>query len=63
MEVKLIEELYKENRINYEKNKGYKLCDNGYIFHHPIKNYLKIVGCSSNFIKSKFFLYIFFLQK
>nr|CAK99740.1 hypothetical protein SPICI19_090 [Spiroplasma citri] len=52
MEVKLIEELYKENRIKYEKNKGYKLCDNGYIF-HSIKNYLKVVGCFNNFRKSK----------
>ncbi len=53
MEVKLIEELYKENIIKYEKNKGYNLCDNGYIFYHPIKNYLKVVGCYNNFIKSK----------
>lgn len=62
MEVKLIEEVYRENIIQYEKNKGYKLCDNGYIFYHPIKHYLKVVGCSNEFIKSKV-SYIFFSCK
>ncbi|WP_342255919.1 hypothetical protein [Spiroplasma endosymbiont of Poecilobothrus nobilitatus] len=53
MEVKLIEEVEKENRIQYEKNKGYKLCDNGYIFHNSIKHYFKVVGCYNEFIKAK----------
>ncbi|MFJ1522574.1 hypothetical protein [Spiroplasma sp. ald] len=53
MEVKSIEEEQRENRIKYEKNKGYKLCDNGYIIYNLNENYFKLFGCSNKFIKAK----------
>ncbi|APE74950.1 hypothetical protein [Spiroplasma citri] len=53
MEVKSTKEEQRENRIKYEKNKGYKLCDNGYIIYNSNENYFKLFGCSNQFIKAQ----------
>ncbi|PQP79382.1 hypothetical protein C6B38_01450 [Spiroplasma sp. ChiS] len=53
MEVKSIKEEQREDRIKYEKNKGYKLCDNGYIIYNSNEHYFKLFGCYNKFIKAK----------